>query len=68
MTILSVSIQNLLLTITTILIWGSCEEERKDESSCISGVGEKSIWYDDDGSEEGDSEEIESGFDISAER
>ena len=56
-----------LLFIIPLLIWVSCEDESKDESSSLIGLWAESIWYDDDGIEEVDSDEIESWFDISSE-
>ena len=38
-----------LLFIIPLLIWVSCEDESKDDSSSIIGLWEERIWHDDGG-------------------
>ena len=55
-----------LLFIIPLLIWVSCEDESKDDSSSIIGLWEERIWHDDGGDIVLDSDEIVFWLDISA--
>ena len=55
-----------LLFIIPLLIWVSCEDESKDDSSSIIGLWEERIWHDDGGDIVLDPAEIFFWLDISA--